>query len=247
MKIELKKNDAMKLIIPEFSCDNSPIGEHLNKYDMLKHLNSFSFNAIIGKPGSGKTSLLMSFLSGKGENKIFRKCFSNILMVMPETSRNSMKINIFKDHPKDKLYEELNHETINDIYEKLNGYSKEGETTLLILDDVGASLKDAQNAKILRKIIFNRRHLKVQIFMLLQSFISCPLEIRKLLGNIFIFKPSKIEFENLFNELFETKKNNAMDIMNFVYDKPHQYLMMNVDSQKMYKGFDELIIKEKEI
>ena len=83
--------------------------------------------------------------------------------------------------------------------------------------------------------------------MLLQSFLSLPREIRKLLGSVFMFKPSKVEFENLFNELFETKKDGAMDIMNFVYDKPHQYLMMNVDSQKMYKGFDELLLKEKEI
>lgn len=246
MKIELKKNDAMKLQIPEFSCDNSPLGEHLNKYDMLQHLNSFSFNAIIGKPGSGKTSLLMSFLSGKGDNKVFRKVFSNILLVMPETSRNSMKKNLFKDHPEEKLYEELNHKTIHDIYDKLNEYSKENETSLLILDDVGASLKDNENAKILRKIIFNRRHLKVQIFMLLQSFISLPKEIRKLFSNVFMFKPSKVEFENLFDELFETKKDGAMDVMRFVYDKPHQYLMMNVDSQRMYKGFDELILKEPE-
>ena len=54
------------------------------------------------------------------------------------------------------------------------------------------------------------------------------------------------EFENLFDELFETKKDGAMDVMRFVYDKPHQYLMMNLDSQRMYKGFDELILKEPE-
>lgn len=40
---------------------------------MFAHLNSFSFAAIIGKPGSGKTSLLISCLTGKGNNKTFRK------------------------------------------------------------------------------------------------------------------------------------------------------------------------------
>jgi ABC-type transport system involved in cytochrome bd biosynthesis fused ATPase/permease subunit len=58
--IEIKKNNAMVLDIPEFNCDDNPLGEHLNKYEMLSHLNSFSFTAIIGKPGSGKTSLLVS-------------------------------------------------------------------------------------------------------------------------------------------------------------------------------------------
>ena len=32
--------------------------------------------------------------------------------------------------------------------------------------------------------------------------------------------------------------------MNFVYDKPHQYLMLNVEKQMMYKGFDQFIIHE---
>ena len=244
--ITLKKNKALPLSIPEFVCDNNPLGEHLNNYDMLKHLNSFSFNAVIGKPGSGKTSLLISFLQGKGDSKVFRKVFNNILIVMPESSRNSLKKNIFDKHPEEKMYEELTYDNITDIYMKLDEASKENETTLLILDDVGASLKDSSIAKLLRKIIFNRRHLKVNIFMLLQSFMSCPKEVRKLLSNIFIFKPSKIEFQVLFDELFETKKDRAVDVMRYAFDKPHQYLMMNIDSQRLYKGFDELILKADE-
>jgi hypothetical protein len=62
-----------------------------------------------------------------------------------------------------------------------------------------------------------------------------------------MFKPSKMEFENLFNELFETKKDLALDIMNIAYDKPHQYLMLNVDSQRMFRGFDEIIIDNEDL
>ena len=53
--IEIKKNKSMILDIPEFVCDKNPLGEHLNEYEMLSHLNSFSYTAIIGKSGSGKT------------------------------------------------------------------------------------------------------------------------------------------------------------------------------------------------
>jgi len=244
MKIKLKKNEEMKLQIPEFNCDYNPLGDHLNKYDMLKNLNSFSFNGIIGKPGSGKTSLLLSFLTGKGEQKIFRKVFTHILLVMPTSSRNSLKKNIFEKHPDEKMYEELTPDSIDEIYNKLDMYSKEGDTTLLILDDVGASLKDYHIQKTLRKIIFNRRHLKCQIFTLLQSFMSIPKEVRKLYSNLFMFKPSKVEFQNLFDELFETKKDDAMDIMRYAFDKPHQFLMMNIENQRLFKGFDELLLKE---
>jgi KaiC/GvpD/RAD55 family RecA-like ATPase len=244
--ISIKKNKALNLLIPEFTCDDNPIGEHLNQYDMLKHLNSYSLTCIIGKPGSGKTSLLISFLKGKKKDKVFRKAFSNILVVMPSSSIKSMKDNIFEKHPTEKIFEELTYDTVSTIQAKLNEYSAEKENTLLILDDIGASLKDNSIQKSLKQIIYNRRHLKVHIVMLLQSFKSCPLDIRKMMTNIFMFKPSKQEFQTLFDELFETEKDNAIHIMNTVYDKPHQFLMLNVESQKMYKGFDEIIINKQE-
>ena len=72
MSIEIKKNKELKLDIPEFICDGS-LDENLNKYDMLKNLNGFKFTAIIGKPGSGKTSLITAFLTGKKDKKYFVK------------------------------------------------------------------------------------------------------------------------------------------------------------------------------
>ncbi len=165
MSITIKKNKALELEVPEFACDHNPVGEHLNKYDMLSHLNAYSTTCIIGKPGSGKTSLMTGFLKGKGKNKVFRKCFNHILLVMPKSSRESMKDNIFDKHPDEKMFEELNLETINNIYNKLLASTANKENTLLILDDVGASLKNNEIQKVLRQIIFNRRHLKVHIII----------------------------------------------------------------------------------
>jgi len=243
MNLYIKKNKELKLSIPQFVCDNNPIGEHLNKYPMLSFLNSYGCNAFLGKPGSGKTSLVVSFLQSKGNNKVFRKCFNHILLVMPESSRKSMKNNIFKDHVSDKMFEELNLPTITTIYEKLLKSSAANENTLLILDDVGASLKNNDVQQIMRRIIFNIRHLKCQILILLQSYVSCPLTVRKLFTNIFMFKPNKKEFEVLFDELFEQKKEYALDIMQYAFKDPHDYLMLNVDSQRMFRKFDEIIIK----
>jgi len=53
-----------------------------------------------------------------------------------------------------------------------------------------------------------------------------------------------MEFQNLFNELFETKKDLAIDMMNIAYQQPHDWLMLNVDSQRFYRKFDEIIITE---
>ena len=47
MSIEIKKNKELVLDIPEFTCDNNPLGEHLNKYEMLAHLNSFHLRPLL--------------------------------------------------------------------------------------------------------------------------------------------------------------------------------------------------------
>ena len=59
-----------------------------------------------------------------------------------------------------------------------------------------------------------------------------------------MFKPPKKELEVVFNELFESKKNMFMDIMRLVFDDKHNFLFLNVPSQRMFKNFDELIINE---
>ena len=241
--ISIKKNKGINLKVPEFTCDGN-LAEHLNKYDMLKNFNGYYFSGFIGRPGSGKTSLLISMLTGRKKDKVFKKVFNNVILVMPSTSRNSMKNNIFKKHTDDKMFDELDGTTINTIHAKLLSSSEENESTLLILDDVGAMLKRNETHETYRKIIYNERHLKCAIIILLQSYMSIPKEIRKLFNNVVMFKPPKTEFINLFEELFETKKDLALDIMNFTYDKPHDWLLLNVPSQRMFKGFDEIILHD---
>ena len=60
--------------------------------------------------------------------------------------------------------------------------------------------------------------------------------------SLFVFKPSKVEFENLARETLEFDRDLALKIMNVAYDKPHQWLMINVESQRMFKGFDEVVV-----
>jgi DNA replication protein DnaC len=241
--ISLKKNKGLNLKVPEFLCDGN-LAEHLNKYDMLQNFNGYYFTGFIGRPGSGKTSLLVSMLTGRKKDKVFRKVFNNVVLVMPTTSRNSMKNNIFKKHIEERMFDELDYKTINTIHKQLLNSSEENESTLLILDDVGAMLKRPEIQETFRKIIYNRRHLKCAIIILLQSYMSIPKEIRKLFNNVIMFKPPKTEFINLFEELFETKKELALDIMNYTYKEPHDWLLLNVPSQRLFKGFDEIIVHD---
>ena len=57
-------------------------------------------------------------------------------------------------------------------------------------------------------------------------------------------KPLKRELEIVFNELFENKKNIFMDLMKMVYGDKHNFLFLNIPSQRMFKNWNELIIDD---
>jgi hypothetical protein len=50
--------------------------------------------------------------------------------------------------------------------------------------------------------------------------------------------------ETIMDETIERKKEMALEIVRVVFDKPYQFLFINMDTQKMYKNFDELIFSE---
>ena len=40
----------------------------------------------------------------------------------------------------------------------------------------------------------------------------------------------------VFDELFEIDKDLAIEIMSYAYQEPHDYLMLNIDKQRMFKN-----------
>jgi hypothetical protein len=117
----------------------------------------------------------------------------------------------------------------------------------IIFDDQTAKLKDKEVEKLLKELIFNRRHYRTSVFFLVQSYISVPLQIRKLFSNLFIFKVSKNELETIRDEILETIPKKCIgELSKLVYDKPHEYLFINADTQRLFKKFDEIIIHDDE-
>ena len=141
------------------------------------------------------------------------------------------------------MFDELDYPTLSTIYDNLLESSEKKESSMLILDDVGSAIKNNDIQKLLRKIIYNRRHLRVQIIMLLQSYLSVARELRKLVNNVVMFKPSKVESECLFDELFEYTKQDTLAIIKYAFTNAHDYVFLNVDNQKMYKDYNEIILK----
>jgi hypothetical protein len=55
---------------------------------------------------------------------------------------------------------------------------------------------------------------------------------------------NKNELATIFDEIVEDKEmvDIAPQIAKLVYDKPHNFMFINTDSQRIFKNFDELII-----
>ena len=244
--ITIKKNPTIKLDIPSFHCDLNSVGEHLNEHPLTQFLNCYGFLCVIGRPGSGKTSMSVSLITQKNP-RIYKKTHHHILVVMPQNSINSLKKDPFKQLPEENFYEELNDASIQSIYDRVNEYSGENEKTLLFLDDITADLKRSKIViDVLKKLIFNRRHLKLNVIITAQSYVNIPLDVRKCISSLILFKPPKKEMEIVFNELIESKKDLFLDVMKIAFDEKHNFLFVNVPTQKMFKNFDELIIKEED-
>lgn len=239
--ITIQKNRKPKLKACEMICDKE-LNPKLNKYELTKFLNSHTTNLLIGKPRSGKTSLLYSLFQ---TSKCLKKCFHNIYLFQPSHSRGSMKDKLFDKLPDDQKFEELDYEGLAEVMDRIK-VSDPDHNNCIIFDDCTAALKDYDVQKLLKELVFNRRHLRTSIYFLCQTYISVPKDLRKLFSNLFIFRTNKVEMKLIFEEQIEDKDkiNLISEITKLVFDKPYQFLFINTDTQRFFKNFDELIFKD---
>jgi len=230
--LTLKKNPKPDLPICQMLCDTK-LHDKLDDYEITKFMNCHSTNLLIGKMGSGKTNLLYSFFKSK---KLMNRVYDKIILFQPSSSRASMKDKLFDQLPDEQKFDELTLENL----ELAESEFDEGNNCI-IFDDMGAYLKDNEIRKKLKEMIMNRRHKHLTIYFLVQTWYSIEKDIRKLFSNIFVFKVSKKELENIFEEVVERPKEIVLPISKLVYDKPYQFLFINIDSGRLFKNWDEIL------
>jgi hypothetical protein len=247
INIKLIKNNKPNLPVCKMGCDKE-LNENLNKYELTKFLNRSQSTMIIGKMGSGKTSLLYALFK-TNKPTLLKNVFENIFLFQPKESSNSMNDKIFHDNlPEENLFYDLTEDSLNEVFNRIKEENEEYEDEInhcIIIDDFTAHLRENIGIKnLLKEMLMNRRHLHISLFFIVQSYKSVEPDIRKLIDNFFIYRVNKQALEQLFNEVIELPSKYIIPISNLVYDKKYEYLFVNVDSKRMFKGFDEIIIDQ---
>ena len=226
----------------EFTCDN--IDDSIPP--PLPQKGGFAM-LIIGKPGMGKTTLILSLVCKQG--KAFNRKFDRVYLWSP--SLITMADDPFELIPDDQKFEEANFDNISQVLDEIKD---SGEKILFIFDDVIADIRGKGKGSVenlLQKIFFNRRHLagsggSVSIIATSQAYNKIDTKLRKTASQIVFYKNlHKKETESLFDEVILLPKKEFADTLRFVFNKKHNFLYIDTtaDPDKMiHKNFNRLDI-----
>jgi hypothetical protein len=146
--------------------------------------------------------------------------------------------------PPDQIYHELTFDSLYEVKSRIESDAAEGYNSCIIFDDMAAELKNKATQQLFKQLAFNRRHLRLSMYFLVQTWFSTPKELRRLWSNIFVFKVSKNEMSNIWQEIIEHADEYMNPVMKMVYNEPYKFLFINTDSQRIFDGWDEIILED---
>lgn len=205
--------------------------EGITNYTISGMFPSSFFLLVVGKPGTGKTTLIEEMLLN---DSIFNSKFDHIIVFSPNIFPN---LNLELDKNYFKLFE------LDVLFNILNILSEQSEKSsykniLIILDDMIADVKKKQYEPLLLKLFFNRRHIIkngcISILMTTQKFIITPPNIRPCINSLVLFQLNTSEYNSLKNDVcswidFKIIPNSLKNAFDFIY--------INLVNGDMYKNF----------
>ena len=206
-----------------------------------------SITAIIGAPGTGKSSLLLSMFRNPA---FYKKKYNHIYLFTPEGSFKSVVNHPFKEH--DKVFHDLHEDDLYDIEEELLAIKDECleedfelEHSCVIIDDFASDLKDKELIRVLKKMLTKSRHMLCSFIFTLQAYNMLPLVLRKQITNVILFKPkNKVELESVRKELIGMNEKKSQELMDYIFDSPYNHLDIDTASGQMRKNFNLLKIED---
>jgi hypothetical protein len=219
---------------------------HINKVNMLcdekdptipAPLENYNFfSLIVGAPASGKSNLLINLITKKG---LYRNKFDTVIIWSPSLHTLKNPLPLRDDH----IYNGFNNEDLENEIKKIEDNEQAGHT-LFIFDDVITGIN--KNMKSFLRIIYNRRHLGLSIFIITQKFNKLPLELRVACSSLYLFKPMKRELDDVYKDIVKSMDEKTFYLLcDFVFDKKYNFLYYKVNENEYYKNFNKVYIINK--
>ena len=229
-KLNIKEVEPdKKLVLSKFNFSCDDIDESIPK-PLPQMLNFFML--ICGRPGSGKTTLILNLIAKRG--KMYNKKFDKIFVFSP--SLMTMKDNPFEELPENQVDTELTEENLTSALEEIKD---SGEKILFILDDVVNDIKRSSGIQnTLSRMLMNRRHLagdggSTSFIITTQVYNKIPAPIRKTASHIVIFHTkNKKELDTIYDELIIIPQKDFYEILKYCFDKKNHFLY--IDTNKSY-------------
>jgi hypothetical protein len=235
MKITEKKNERIHLGHIKMS-RNSPIDKNqgIDFYDKYEQATLVS-----GPPSSGKTSLIIHQLTSR--KGILRGIFDKIYIFSPSLSTIQKSIEL----PPDQLISSFDVEKLEQILMEQKARTDNGEhdyQVCLIFDDLMADVVREGMSSSFMKLILNRSHYHIDIIVIVQTYNSVPLMIRKAFSNVIQFKTNNLrELENINSEIVGMKQQDWNYLVKQTMVDKHDFLLFN--NSNIYRNFNRLIIE----
>jgi hypothetical protein len=200
---------------------------HKNLKEPLSSIQSGRLILIAGSAGSGKTSALVNMFimppCEKTKQKMSLKgCFDNIFVVSP--SMGSFKKNVFKDVSEEYCFD--------DLLEFLDNYreiiDQDEEETAVILDDVGSQIRTKEVLAKFNKMIHNRRHQRLTLFVIVQTIGMVVPAIRDSVNILIVFKPKSIREKELIYDLTSLPKKYMEEFFQAMFKNRYDCLLVDM-------------------
>ena len=200
--------------------------------------NRTFFMVCAGRPGSGKTTLVVNLLTKRG--KLYNRIFDWVFLVSPSTG--SLESDPFGTLPESHRWSTFEPSTCDEV-DAMLAELPTAETKLLILDDVMASFKDsAYVQKAFLRWTANRRHLRLSIIATTQVYNKIPRPVRAQISHVALYPTAnRSELDTLYKELEIMERTRFGELMRWVFSHgKHSFAFVNLDSPKVYRMFDEI-------
>ena len=195
----------------------------------------------IGRPGSGKTSKLFSYIGSK--KRMYWRVFHKIHLIVPPASLSSVKMTPIRKH--DRTYDHLDYEVLDSILDQTmtltEDFTRKDKFTLVMIDDFASALKDKELQKSMETMCFNHRHMGISLFYAVQSWRKIPNSLRKQFPYLFLWSVSDLEMSVVWDEIITwMDKKTFYEYCKYCWNADkfgtHACMFIAVNEQKIYSN-----------